>query len=121
MTLSISPCHAARNSTTATFVGAPGGGSGRSKTSSSTCWAAVIRNEDSPSVWWSGLIFGARTPISWVRYKFGEAPFKDYWSDDNKNNSREYPSEQARPGTAGGVRPRQGAARGDEAVLGAWL
>jgi hypothetical protein len=37
----------------------------------------------------SGLIFGARTPIWWSGYKFREAPFKDYWSDDTKNNSRE--------------------------------
>jgi hypothetical protein len=32
------------------------------------------------------LIFGAGTPISWSRYKLGEAPFKDFWSDDTKNN-----------------------------------
>jgi hypothetical protein len=35
------------------------------------------------------LIFGACTPIYLPGYKLGEAPFKDFWSDDTKNNYRE--------------------------------
>ena len=57
-----------------------------------------------------------------ARNKLGEAPFKDFWSDDTKNNYREERSgEQTRSGTAGGVRPRRGVASGDEAVLGTRL
>jgi hypothetical protein len=51
-----------------------------------------------------GLISGANTPISLAAYKFGEAPFKDYWSDDTKNNSgEEKRGGQTWSGTAGGV------------------
>src|SRR6266481_2289032 len=74
----------------------------------------------------AGLIFGGDAPIWWRRYRRGEAPFKDYWSDDTKNNSKRISREenragQMRPGTARGVRPRRRAAGGDEAVLGARL
>src|ERR1700722_9689351 len=69
-----------------------------------------------------GLISGGSTPISSAAYKFGEAPFKDYWSDDTKNNSREENrGGQTWSGTAGGVRPRRRAEGSDEAVLGARL
>jgi hypothetical protein len=37
----------------------------------------------------AGLITGGDTPIWWGPYRRGEALFKDYWSDDTKNNSRE--------------------------------
>jgi hypothetical protein len=37
----------------------------------------------------SGLISGADTPIWFPADKPGEAPFKDFWSDDTKNNYRE--------------------------------
>jgi hypothetical protein len=36
-----------------------------------------------------GLISGGGTPICGRRYKLGEAPFKDFWSDDTKNSYRE--------------------------------
>jgi hypothetical protein len=35
------------------------------------------------------LISGGDAPIWWMRYRRREAPFKDYWSDDTKNNYRE--------------------------------
>jgi hypothetical protein len=35
-----------------------------------------------------GLISGGDTPISSTADKLGEAPFKDFWSDDTKNNYR---------------------------------
>jgi hypothetical protein len=38
---------------------------------------------------WSGLISGGGTPICLPADKLGEAPFKDFWSDDTKNNYRE--------------------------------
>src|SRR5260370_40747267 len=74
----------------------------------------------------AGLISGGSTPILCAADKLGEAPFKDFWSDDTKNNYREeMPGKtsqgQTRPGTARGVRPRRRAAGGDEAVLGARL
>jgi hypothetical protein len=37
----------------------------------------------------AGLISGGSTPISPAGDKLGEAPFKDFWSDDTKNNYRE--------------------------------
>jgi hypothetical protein len=37
----------------------------------------------------SGLISGGNTPIWWTADNLGEAPFKDFWSDDTKNNYRE--------------------------------
>jgi hypothetical protein len=36
-----------------------------------------------------GLISGGSTPICWAADKLGEALFKDFWSDDTKNNYRE--------------------------------
>jgi hypothetical protein len=36
----------------------------------------------------SGLISGGDTPICDPADKLGEAPFKDFWSDDTKNNYR---------------------------------
>jgi hypothetical protein len=37
----------------------------------------------------AGLISGGSTPICCAADKLGEAPFKDFWSDDTKNNYRE--------------------------------
>src|SRR5215469_345396 len=36
-----------------------------------------------------GLISGVDTPILRIGYKLGEVTFKDFWSYDTKNNSRE--------------------------------
>jgi hypothetical protein len=37
----------------------------------------------------TGLIFGGSTPICGAADKLGEVLFKDFWSDDTKNNYRE--------------------------------
>jgi hypothetical protein len=37
----------------------------------------------------TGLISGGSTPIWFAADKLGEAQFKDFWSDDTKNNYRE--------------------------------
>jgi hypothetical protein len=37
----------------------------------------------------AGLIFGGITPICSGANKLGEAQFKDFWSDDTKNNYKE--------------------------------
>jgi hypothetical protein len=36
----------------------------------------------------SGLISGGNPPICAQENRFGEALFKDFWSDDTKNNYR---------------------------------
>src|ERR1700693_1214339 len=104
MRLSISPCHAVRNSV-----------------------APWCRGDDAKWLsfkWWkkppTGLISGGTTPIWCPANQRGAAQFKRFWSDDTKNNYREERrGGQAWPGTAGGVRPRRRAAGGDEAILGA--
>jgi hypothetical protein len=48
--------------------------------------SVVIQVVEKPRM---GLISGGTTPIWCVRDKPGEAPFKDFWSDDTKNNYRE--------------------------------
>src|SRR5712691_8577348 len=98
MRLSVSPCHAVRNSVAARTVPRAVRG-GRAGVSRGWCQVVVIHVEKPRA----GLISGGSTPIWWVADKLGEAPFKDYWSDDTKNNSREESQgDQARPGTAGG-------------------
>ena len=47
------------------------------------CQVVVIQVVEKPR---TGLISGGITPIWCAGDKLGEAPFKDFWSDDTKNN-----------------------------------
>src|ERR1700742_1413971 len=50
------------------------------------CKVVVICQVEKPR---AGLISGGSTPICCAADKLGEAPFKDFWSDDTKKNYKE--------------------------------